>query len=275
MPGSPEHILITGASGGLGGALASHYASTGRTLSLSGRDSGRLAAICDQCRSSGAMVHGEMLDITDAAAAQAWIEARDDELPVDLVIANAGVGGADVVPSIEGESGALARDIINVNTLGVINTVTPLLSRMVARGAGHLVLVGSISGSIGMPQSPVYCASKAAVQIYGDALRRLLRHTGVRVTNVLPGFVDTTMSRSLDMPRPFCWSAEKAARHIARDVARGKGQSVFPWQLRFAIGLAKVLPVPLADMILSSTSGMGWSNAPEPEAPHDDQSSLG
>lgn len=168
-----------------------------------------------------------------------------------VAIANAGIGGADVVPPPAGEDGELARRILAVNTLGAINTVTPLLPKMVARRHGRIALVGSISGSIGLPQSPVYCASKAAVQIYAEALRRLVRPHGVRVTAVLPGFIDTPMSRSLDLPRPFCWPAEKAAARIAADIARGRRQSIFPWQLRFSIALQNYLPMALSDLILS------------------------
>ena len=115
------------------------------------------------------------------------------------------------------------------------------------------MLVGSISGAIGLPQSPVYCASKAAVKIYGDALRRLVRRHGVRVTNVLPGFIDTPMSRSIKMARPWCWSAEKAAERIARDVAGGKRECIFPWQLRISIGLQNFLPTAVSDFVLSAS----------------------
>jgi len=158
------------------------------------------------------------------------------------------------MPPPTGETGDVARRILSVNTVGVINSVTPILPRMVARGRGHVALIGSISGAIGLPQSPVYCASKAAVKIYGDALRRLVGKRGVQVTTVLPGFVDTPMSRSLNMARPWCWPVDKAARRIARDVALGRRYCVFPWQLRMAIGLQNLLPAPLTDFILSTAN---------------------
>ncbi len=246
----PSHIAITGATGGLGRALAEHYAAPGLTLSLSGRNTERLGQVKTTCRSKGATVDAQFLDVTDAEATETWLAARDDALPVDILIASTGLGGAAVVAPPMGESGQLARDIVSTNTFGVINAVTPLLSRMAARRHGHLVLVGSIQAMIGMPQSPAYCASKAAVQIYGDGLRRLVRQHGVRVTNVLPGFIDTPMSQSLNMARPFCWSAEKAARRIARDVARGAPQCIFPWQLRLSIAAQKFLPISVSDWIM-------------------------
>lgn len=223
----------------------------GRRLSLSGRDKERLDRVGTACREKGAEVHTQRVDVTDAEATKAWLLERDAAHPLDMLIANAGIGGMAVVAPKSGETGTQAREILMTNTFGVINTVTPLLPLMVARGRGHLVLVGSIQAMIGMPQSPVYCASKAAVQIYGDGLRRLLRQHGVRVTNVLPGFIDTPMSRSLGMARPFCWPADKAARRIARDVARGAAQSIFPWPLRLSIGLQNYLPIAVADLVMS------------------------
>jgi short-subunit dehydrogenase len=252
-PSSPRHVLITGATSGLGWALSELYAAPGRRLSLIGRNVERLAAIADLCAGKGAEVEFAPIDVTDAPAMHAWLIGRDQSLPVEVLIANAGLGGAAAMPPPSGEDGELARQIIAVNTVGVINSVTPLLPRMVERQRGHIVLVGSISGAIGLPQSPVYCASKAAVQIYGDALRRLVRKKGVRITNVLPGFIDTPMSQSINLPRPWCWSAEKAARRIVRDVAAGKGQCVFPWQLRLSIGLQNYLPTTLTDLVLSAS----------------------
>ncbi|KAF0136714.1 MAG: putative short-chain dehydrogenase/reductase [Xanthobacteraceae bacterium] len=249
-----DHVLITGATSGLGWALADHYAAPGILLSLAGRDEERLAAIRQLCEAKGAVVEAAQVDVTDAEAMERWLIARDDVQAVGILIANAGMGGSAVVPGTSGEDGPLARRIVAVNTVGVINSVTPLLPRMTARKRGRVALIGSISGAIGLPQSPVYCASKAAVQIYGDALRRLVRQHGVMVTNVLPGFVDTPMSRSLDMPRPFCWPAEKAARRVARDIASGRRQCVFPWQLRLSIALQNYLPLALTDFVMAMSN---------------------
>jgi short-subunit dehydrogenase len=247
----PSHIAITGATGGLGQALAKHYAASGRVLSLSGRDAERLDQIGAVCRDKGAQVHTQRVDVTDADATEAWLLGRDSDHPIDMVITSSGMGGAAVISPPTGEPGRLARDILMTNAFGVINAVTPILPRMIERRRGHLVLIGSIQAMIGLPQSPVYCASKAAVQIYGDGLRRLVRRHGVRVTTVLPGFIDTPMSRSLAMDRPWCWPADKAAGRIARDVARGAARSIFPWQLSLLIGLQNGLPVSMTDFIMA------------------------
>lgn len=254
------HIVITGASGGLGRALAEAYAAPGRHLSLAGRDESRLEATAAACASLGAEVSTRIIDVTDSDAMKQWLTALDAARPVDMLVSSTGIGGDQVVPGPSGETVEQANRIIAINTLGAVNAVTPVLPAMVGRGKGHIVLIGSVSGLIGMPQSPAYCASKSAVHVYGDSLRRLVRQRGVKVTVVMPGFIDTPMSRSLDMPRPFCWSADKAARRIVRDVGRGARRSIFPWPLRFVIGLQHYAPVAATDWIMGLTT-RGWQNA--------------
>lgn len=246
------HVAITGATSGLGWEIAKLYAGKGCSLSLSGRDQERLEKISEICSGLGAKVSARKVDVTDALAMDAWLSEADAQMPIDLLVANAGMGGADVVVTECGETAELAGRIVEVNTTGAINTITPLMPRMMERACGHIVIIGSISAAIGLPQSPVYCASKAALRIYADAIRRLLKPHGVRVTSVLPGFVDTPMSRSIGMARPWCWSAEKAARRIARDVERGAAHCIFPWQLRYLIGLQNLMPTWASDLILQT-----------------------
>ena len=261
----PGHLVLTGASSGLGQALALHYAAPGRLLSLSGRDGARLAGVADACRALGARVEAAQVDVTDAGAMADWLLAQDSLAPVDLLIANAGLGGAAALAPRGGEDGVQARALLAVNTLGLVNTVTPLLPRMRARRQGQLALVGSIQGDLGLPQSPVYSASKAAVRIYADGLRRLLRADGIGVTTVLPGFIDAPMSQSLQMARPFLWPADKAARRIARDIARGARYSIFPLPLRLAIGLGRALPSALTDFVLAQSLRHHRWPGPPPE----------
>ena len=259
----PRHVLITGATSGLGRALAQRYARVGRLLSISGRDQARLQSVAATCREAGADVHIASLDVTDEKVMERWVIERDEHQPIDILIANAGIGGAAVVPAHTGEDGAMARHILSVNTMGIINTVTPISPRMIGRGRGHIVMVGSIQDSVGVPQSPVYCASKAAVRIYADGLRRLLADQGVLVTLVRPGFIDTPMSKSLNMPRPFCWTAERAAERVIADIAKGARQSVFPWPVRLLFGLQKLAPVWISDLVIRQTTRVGWKNADE------------
>ncbi|HRJ68119.1 MAG TPA: SDR family NAD(P)-dependent oxidoreductase [Beijerinckiaceae bacterium] len=245
-----RHIVITGASSGIGRALAEHYAGPGVMLSLTGRNAERLAAVVRGCEARGAMVASSLIDVTDRVTLADWLESRDTVQSVDVVVAAAGIGGAEVVPEARGESADLAGRIFATNTLGVVNTVAPLLARMVARRTGAVVVIGSIAGRIGLPQSPAYSASKAAVHIYADGLRRLVASSGVSVTSVVPGFVDTPMSRSLAMSRPFCWSADRAARRIARAIERRERRCIFPLPLRIATALHHFVPLALLDRVL-------------------------
>ncbi|MFY0596612.1 MAG: SDR family NAD(P)-dependent oxidoreductase [Cognatishimia sp.] len=267
----PKHIVITGATSGLGRALAIGYARPGRMLSLAGRNTARLEEVAIACQSAGAEVHTVTLDVTDAAAMEAWLAQSDSARPIDILIANAGVGGAAALAPPTGEDGPQARNIFSVNTVGVINTVIPVTPRIVARGRGQIVIIGSIQDSLGVPQSPVYCASKAAVQIYGEGLRRLLAVQGVGVTVVRPGFIDTPMSQSLAMPRPFCWSPERAAEKVINEVRKGAAQITFPWPLRLFLGLQKFAPVWLTDFVIARSMRMGWAPPALPDPDEADQ----
>jgi short-subunit dehydrogenase len=246
-----RHILITGASSGIGAALARLYAQPGVTLSLSGRNVERIEGVAADCAARGADVEGVALDVVDAAAMAQWVLRRDETLPIDLVIANAGIGGATAVATQAGESADDARLILDVNMLGVLNTLIPLLPALVRRGRGQIAIVSSMAGFLGLPHTPVYSASKAAAGIYGDALRRLLMPSGVRVSVVYPGYVETPMSDSLPFARPFLWSVEKAARHIARELERGRRRIIFPRRLHLVIRFARLLPERWLDAILA------------------------
>jgi short-subunit dehydrogenase len=123
---------------------------------------------------------------------------------------------------------------------------------MVARGRGQIVLMGSLAGFVALPQSPVYSATKAAVHTYGEGLRRRLAASGVAVSVVAPGFVDTPMSASLETPRVFLWTAERAAVHIARGIDKRRRMLIFPWQLWLAIAAARLLPTSVIDRVLAA-----------------------
>ena len=243
----PKSILITGASSGLGRALAIDYADEGITLYLTGRDRGRLAAAADACRAKGAKVRAEPLDVLDRQSLAAWIEELDAHNPLDLVIANAGVsagtGGG-------GEGDKQANEIFAINVRGVANTIQPALDLMARRGRGQVGIMSSLASFRGFPGAPAYCASKAAVRVWGESLRGSLHGDGVSVSVICPGYVRTPMTDVNDFPMPFLMDAEKAARIIRRGLAKNKARIAFPWPLYAVVQLLAAAPPGLLDPLM-------------------------
>jgi len=231
-----QHILITGASSGIGEALAMAYAAPGVTLSLSGRNEARLAAVAEACRQRGASVHHTLCDVTDREDVSAWIASRDQAAPLDLVIANAGVSAG------VGESDDTTRRIFAVNLDGVVNTVLPALKVMRPRKRGQIALISSLASFRGMGGAPAYCSSKAAVRVWGEGLRGALAPDGIGVSVVCPGFVTSRMTDVNTFPMPFLMSAEKAAAIIQRGLAANTGRIAFPWPMLFGVWLLAALP---------------------------------
>ena len=236
---SPRAILITGASSGLGDALARHYAAPGVWLFLHGRDDARLAAVAAACTKAGAAVETHIGEVTDAAAMAAWIAACDHAQPLDLVIANAGISGG----TAGGPEGAdQVRRIFAVNVDGVLNTVLPASAAMTARGQGQIAVMSSIAGFLGLPNAPAYCASKAAVKTFGEGMRGPIAAAGVAVTVICPGYVKTPMTDANDFTMPFLMSVERAAGLIAAGLAANKARIAFPWPMVAAVRLLALLP---------------------------------
>lgn len=243
----PKHILITGASSGLGAELARTYAAPGIALALTGRDAARLEAVAAQCRTKGATVETAVLDVTDAAALEGWMLARDEALPIDLAIANAGISagtGGDTEPVEQ------VRRIFAVNVDGVMNTVLPLIPRMQARRRGQIALMASLAGFRGFPGAPAYCGSKAAVKIYGEGLRGVLAGSGIGVSVICPGYVRTPMTDRNGFPMPFLMDADKAARLIRDRLAANKARIAFPWPMLAAVWLLQALPPGFIDPLM-------------------------
>ena len=240
------HILITGASSGIGAALARHYARPQTRLALSGRDLRRLDDVASACRARGATVEPKAIDVTDRLAMRDWVLAADAERPLDLVVANAGIGASD---GIGGKSEALARAVFAVNLEGVLNTAYPAIERMAERGSGQLALMSSIAGYRGFPDAPAYSASKAAVKALAEAWRGALAARGVRVSAICPGFIETPMTARNRFRMPFLMSADRAATIIAAGLARDRARIAFPWPMVLAGWLVSAVPV-LGDRML-------------------------
>jgi len=246
-PNSPAAVLITGASSGIGEALAKAYATPGRLLALAGRDRGRLDAVATACRGFGAAVEAAAIDVADRDAMRAWIEGVDDRHPIDLAIANAGISAGT---GGQGESEEQCRNIFAVNLDGVLNTAWPALTRMRGRRRGQIAIISSIAAFRGLPGTPAYSASKAAVKAYGEALRGWLAKDGIRVSVVCPGFVRSRMTAVNKFPMPMIMDADKAAGIIVKGLARDKARIAFPWPMYALLWLLGALPPAWTDPLL-------------------------
>jgi short-subunit dehydrogenase len=252
----PRVILITGASSGIGAALAEAYAAPSTTLVLTGRDQARLDGVAERCAARGATVQAAVIDVTDRDGMRRWLAEVDTASPIDLCVANAGIsggtGGRDPSGAV-GETEEQARRILEVNVNGVLNTIHPLIGPMRARGRGQLALVSSMAGFHGFPGAPAYCASKAAVKSYGESLRLDLRKSGIQVSVICPGFVRSRITARNRFPMPLLMDADRAARIIRRGLERDRSRIAFPLPTLFMSWLIGVLPAGLADLALART----------------------
>lgn len=242
----PETTLITGASSGLGAALALARAQPGATLHLSGRSQSRLDTVASACRAKGATVHTTTISVTDRDAMAAWIEAAG---PLHLVIANAGISAG--LGRSSTEPPAQARAIFATNLDGMLNTVFPALDVMAAQPPGpdgkrgRIAVIASISAFMPLPTAPCYGASKAAVDSFTAASIPSATALGIGLTSVCPGYIQTNMTAHNRFPMPGLMSAERAAAIILRGLARDKKRIVFPWWMGLAARLAGLLPLGL------------------------------
>lgn len=283
-----KNILITGATSGIGEALALHYAKTeAKNLFICGRNADRLLIVENKCRNLGATVFAKIVDVTDRGAMEEWIAESNRTAALNIVIANAGIG------TINENTDSIYKTF-ETNVNGVLNTVlpavaayreqikqqkentssldefikkkkkekkafyVPLWQRLNLGKSGveffhedtHAVaIVSSIAGYHGLPTCPSYSASKACVKAWGEAMRLKLKKEQINVNVICPGFVRSRITDQNTCPMPFFMEADKAAEIIAKGITKNKGIIAFPWQLRFATWLVSILPNWLSDKI--------------------------
>lgn len=234
-------VVITGASSGIGAAIAKEYAASSMTLFLAGRNTEALERIASECRTRGATVEIRSINVTDREAMANWIDGIESRYPIDIIYANAGISGGTAGTS-ELRDYNLDREIFDVNLTGVLNTIYPVLPNMIRRKSGHIVIISSIASLTPLPGAPAYSASKAAVRFYGEALATKLRKSGVKISVVCPGFIKTRMTDCNDFSMPMIMESKKAAQIIRRRAEKGEIRIDFPWPMLVAVKFVALLP---------------------------------
>ena len=245
-PERHSRVLITGATSAIGSALAEAYARPGVTLYLHGRNEAKLAEVAERCRVKGAEVQMQRMDVRDFSALRGWLEALE---PLDLVIINAGMN-THIGPAGEPEPWDVVEALLDVNLKAAMVIVQAVLPAMRARGSGQIALVSSLAAYFGLPVTPAYCASKAGLKAYGEALRGWLAPEGIKVNVIMPGYVRSAMCDDMPGPKPFLWSPERAARVIRRGLERDKARISFPFPLNWGTWWLAVLPAGLSTRIV-------------------------
>lgn len=249
-----KHILITGATGGIGQALAKRYATSGVRLSLLGRKLQSLQELAKICQDQGAITNFFTCDLRDTQPLTELIQTIDSENSIDLIIANAGVA-----VYLDKQNNHATREsweeiekTIDINLKGTIATITPLIPRMQSRKKGQIALISSLAAYQGIAISPSYCASKAGIKAYGESLRLLLKPNNISVSVICPGFVESDMSQRFPGKKPFLLTADQAARRIQKGLNRKRGNITFPILLGWGTRLLNLLPIPISELILKN-----------------------
>ena len=237
-------ILITGAAGAVGNALAKVYAAPGMYLFLGDTEAARLESLASQCRRLGAQVWSAVVDVTNREEMAAWITKSNQIRPLDLIIALAGISRGT---SSREETNEETRAVFAINLDGMLNTVEPAISLFRQRGRGQIALISSLAGSRGYPVAPSYCATKAAVRVYGEGLRSRLYRENIFVSVIIPGFIKSSMTDANPYPMPFRVSAERAAIIIKKQLSKGPAHICFPGLQAAGVFLLRLLPPALLD----------------------------
>ena len=242
--------MITGASSGLGRGMALEIAARGGHLGLLARREDLLKEIVEETRNVKAVF--ATADVRDAKAVREAADRFRKELgPIDILIANAGIGTADHAASLTPEH---AANVIGINVLGAINSVAAVLPEMVERKHGRLVAISSLAAYRGLAKSAAYCASKAALSAYFESLRIDLRHTGVGVTTIHPGFIKTALTAGREAKMPYLMELDDGVRKIVSAIEKEKKTYAFPWQLATIVRAGMLMPTSMYDWIAERNS---------------------
>ncbi len=262
MPGKvKKHIAITGASSGIGAALAEYYAGFGYRLALCARNMQRLEQIASECKALGATVSITEVEISNLSDVKLWISSLNEVQPIDIMFVNAGVtGGVGAGKPLETSEDV--GQILSTNLIGATNTINEAVEMMLVSGGGQIVITNSLASYVGFQGSPAYCASKAGLKIYCESLQRLLKPKNILFTLIYPGYVDSPMSRKVVGSKPLTKSAENAARLIALATEKKKPQMGFPYSMWMGVRLLSILPFSIQNIFVPL---FDWQMDIEPE----------
>jgi short-subunit dehydrogenase len=240
-------IFLTGASSGIGEALALDLAKRGAILGLLARREDLLKSLAEKCDANGGKARIFTADVVDEKAVTDAVASLENEFGgIDIVICNAGIGGTKDAKVI---TPADVRLVIDVNLMGAVNAVCAAIPKMLERKSGQLVAISSLAGFRGLPNSASYSASKGGMTNFFESLRLDLKGTGIDVTIIQPGFIKTPLTSGRANKLPFLMELEDAIPYFVRAIENKKRFAAFPWQLATLVRLARVFPAWLYDKI--------------------------
>lgn len=245
-------MLITGASSGIGEQLAHEVVSRGGRVGLLARRAERLEALATELRKGGGTAVWAAADVTDPEGFTAALDRLSEELGAtdigaDVLVANAGTNLPERPSKFRRGT---APTLYDINLQGMVHMIDWALPRYLEAGRGHIVGISSAASFFGLPGNPSYCGSKAAMRIHLQSLRVTLKRRGIRVTTICPGFVKSELTEDADFPMPFLWETDRAVRLIANAIEKGKGEVVFPWQIRWIVRVFRCFPPALLEWVV-------------------------
>jgi short-subunit dehydrogenase len=249
---SNQIVFITGASSGIGRALALELGRRGAAMGLLARRAETLREITKEIEGAGGRALALPADVRDPDAVRAAADKLRAEFGrIDVLIANAGVGVTTDARELQAQEVA---DVIGINVVGAVNSVAAVLPVMLKQGSGQLVAISSLAGYRGLPKSGAYCASKAALSTFFESLRLDLKGSGIDVTIIHPGFIKTPLTAGRHAQMPYLMELDYAVGKIVRAIEKRKKSYAFPWQLAAIVRAGRLMPIAMYDRIATRNS---------------------
>ena len=243
-------VFLTGASSGIGEALAIEMAKRGAILGLVARREEILRDLAKRCETVGGKARVFACDVVDEVAVQnSADELRNEFGRIDILIANAGIGGNN--QETRELQPAAVKKVIDINLMGAVNSVYAVLPQMLERGSGQLVAISSLAGFRGLPKSAAYSASKGAMTNFFESVRLDVQQKSVSVTIIQPGFIKTPLTSGRANKMPFIMELEDSMPCFLNAIEQKKKFSAFPWQLATFVRLGRIFPAWFYDKIAS------------------------